>query len=93
MNPPKKKMASNFDPDLVRSVTGKGREPKPTAFKDMQPLTVKLPPYVLDQLRIKAATDKSTARFEILKGLKKLGYNINEADLVGDMRRTNKKDK
>lgn len=87
---PNKRKSSTLDPHLVRSVTGKGAEPKAIPNADMKPLTVKLPPYVLEQLRIKAATNKTTARYEVLRGLKRLGYTVNEADLVGDKRRTNK---
>lgn len=51
--------------------------------------TVCLPKSVLDQVKAKAQKNKTTVRREVLRGLRRLGYDVPEIEMVKDARRGN----
>lgn len=65
----------------------KARLEKPTPPSEYEHINVGLPPYLMEQLRLKAIQDKSSVRFEILRGLRRIGYDIKDADMIKDARR------
>ena len=71
----------------------KAKLEEPTPIEDFEYINLGLPGYVMEQLRIASATKRRSSRFEILRGLKRLGYEIRDADLVPDRRRGRKKKK
>jgi len=46
-----------------------------------------LPEYLLDAVREKANKDQSTIRYEIMRGLRRVGYEVRSEDMVKDARR------
>ena len=46
-----------------------------------------LPEYLLDAVREKAKKDQSTIRYEIMRGLRRVGYEVRNEDMVKDARR------
>ena len=46
-----------------------------------------LPEYLLDAVREKAKKDRSTIRYEIMRGLRRVGYEVHNEDMVKDARR------
>ncbi len=80
----------NQDPEKGRAKPvrkPKTKTERTTPYSEQERLTIALPEYLMDQLRIKAATKKSTVRYEILRGLKNIGYDIKDDDYLRDARR------
>ena len=50
-------------------------------------LTIELPDYLANELRLRAAQDRCSARYLITQALKLAGYTVADADLVADGRR------
>lgn len=50
-------------------------------------LNLEIPDYLSLELKIKAATEKSTARHIVLSALRQAGYRIDDADMAPDGRR------
>ena len=77
--------------------TGKGTGTKPTTVASEASVTrapsvrlnLEIPDYLLVELKIKAATEKSTARHLVLSALQHAGYRIDGADMAQDGRRDN----
>ena len=46
-----------------------------------------LPEYLLDAVREKARKNQSTIRYEIMRGLRRVGYEVHHQDMVKDARR------
>ncbi len=73
----------------VRSRTAK--KPKAPAIERTdasEKITIDIPAYVADQVRRRAFEERSSARYLVLQGLKKLGFDVDNADLVPNFRRT-----
>jgi hypothetical protein len=51
-------------------------------------ITIDIPAYVAEQVRRRAFEERSSARYVVLLGLKKLGIEVDSADLVPNFRRT-----
>ena len=51
-------------------------------------ITIDIPAYVAEQVRRRAFEERSSARYVVLLGLKKLGIEVDNADLVPNFRRT-----
>ncbi|MEO1207647.1 MAG: hypothetical protein AAFV45_15070 [Pseudomonadota bacterium] len=64
---------------------------QPTPFEDYEAMNLRLPNYLMDQLRDAAHTKRSTVRFEILRGLRRAGFKIKDADMIKDARKGRKK--
>lgn len=84
-------------PQMVRPVADTPRklEPSTPAIEQARPapekLTVELPGYLMDTLRITAAERRTSIRHVIMLALKTGGFAIADADLVPDGRRTRRK--
>lgn len=74
-----------LDPTLVNSIRPKPADPTPTTAHASMNLS--LPKYLMKQLRVKATADDSSVKYEIMRGLKRLGYDIHDADMIKDRRR------
>lgn len=59
----------------------KSKSTKEKAEKDVT-LTLRIPPRIAKDLRIKAATADKTQREFILEGLKKMGINVRDEDIA-----------
>ena len=68
-------LASNYPTAKVEEKKGRKKG------KDAN-LTVKIPDYVLKEMKIKSAQDGKTQRQIILEGLVALGLTVNEDDMV-----------
>ena len=73
--------------DFISDVTGSEGDIAPTPTEDYQYVNIGLPPDVVSQLREKARNDKSSMRYEILRALRRVGYDIPRSELVKDGRR------
>ena len=72
---------------LISNATEIDEPSDPTPTEDYQYVNIGLPPDVVSQLREKARNDKSSMRYEILRALRRVGYDIPRAELVKDGRR------
>ena len=71
---PKSKIKSSKNEDKVQD------------FK-LDYINLGLPEYLLDAVREKAKKDQSTIRYEIMRGLRRVGYEVRNEDMVKDARR------
>jgi hypothetical protein len=69
--------AEPVDPDLV-----------PTPRSQMKNLNIELPDYVWKELKIRAAHRGTTIKHVIMTSLKSEGFEIRQADMIEDGRRT-----
>ena len=74
------------------------RRPGPTAapvevrfVRSAEKLTIELPAYLMDALRQGAAVNRTTVRHLVMTALRGAGYEIAEADMVPDGRRSRSK--
>ena len=65
---------------------------KPVAASIVK-LSVNVPTYVVDAVRLKAAQERSTSRQIVLLGLQAIGFAIEPQDLIADGRRPERKRK
>lgn len=61
------------------------------AEAELVPITVMVPKYVRESLRQKDMQGEGSQRFQVLSGLKAIGHDIADADLVKDRRSARKK--
>jgi hypothetical protein len=62
-----------------------GNKPSPKRPRAEEPnLTVRLPEYVQQAVRMRAVTEKTTVRLVILRALKGAGFVVNEDDMTDD---------
>lgn len=54
-------------------------------------LSVQVPTYLSDAVNLRAAQERSTARHLVMQGLQAIGFEIQEADLIPDARRPERK--
>ena len=66
------------------SKTPAAKKPTPASIVK---LSVDVPSYVVDAIRLRAAKERSTSRQIVLLGLQGLGFEIDAADLIADGRR------
>jgi hypothetical protein len=79
-------------PIVARSRTEKKpKAPAPEITDTAEKITVEIPTYVADQVRRRAFEERSSARYLVLQGLKKLGFDVDSADLVPNYRRSRSK--
>ena len=76
---------SKQQPSAAEQAKAKLEKPVPTS--EFEHINIGLPPYVMEQVRLKAIKDKSSVRFEILRGLRRVGYDIRDVDMIKDARR------
>ena len=62
------------------------KEKKPNKKEGDITVTLRLPPHIYKALRVKAATEGKTQRELVLMGLKRLGLDIKDEDII-DRRR------
>jgi hypothetical protein len=76
-------------PTPARSRTEKkAKGPVVEKAEASEKITVDIPVYVAEQVRRRAFEERSSARYLVLQGLKKLGFEVDNADLVPNYRRT-----
>ena len=71
------------------TVASEASAEKPVTRAPSVRLNLEIPDYLLVELKIKAATEKSTARHLVLSALQHAGYRIDDADMAQDGRRDN----
>lgn len=85
------KQIDDIDPNLALAEyaeTFPSTAPKPKAKKKIKKgeddvtVTLRLPPYIHKQLKIKAVTEDKTQRELILEGLRLVGLEIEDEDIV-----------
>ena len=79
------RLEPNIDPRLRNALQP---EPEATDPADFQQISVALPPYVIKQIKRRAAEEGTTQRYEILRCISEGGFEVYEADLVPDARRS-----
>ena len=52
---------------------------------------MELPAYLSDAVNIRAAQERASARYLVMKGLKAIGFEIDDADMAPDARRAARK--
>jgi hypothetical protein len=81
------------NPDARPSPTPKTPAVKKPAAASIVKLSVNVPAYVVDAIRLKAAQERSTSRQIVLLSLQALGFVIEPGDLFADGRRPERKRK
>ena len=75
-------------PASPKTPTAKKTGPAPKSIPSWSKLSCRVPTYVSLAVNLRAAQERSTARSLILQGLQAIGFHIEEADLIADVRRT-----
>ena len=52
-------------------------------------MTLDAPQYLIDEIKIKAAQERTTVRFLLMKALRAQGYHVDEPDMIEDLRKKN----
>lgn len=82
-------------PKLVRSSASRVEAkptpspvPSPAPRRAIDKLTLELPGYLVDAMKLEAVRSRTSVRYVVMAALAKAGYSIEAADLVPDGRRT-----
>lgn len=83
-------------PKMVRTgvtttITPAAPKPAPSALSPHEKLTVELPVYLMDAMKLDSAKQRVSVRHIVMRALQNAGYTIEDRDMVPDARRSSSK--